>query len=64
MALCFHQEGEPSTRRGTRRTKDAAVLGVQTWAWNWFNSLTDVQRGALQETEAAEGRPSKRARVS
>ena len=62
-ALSFQTEGEQKTSRGTNRTKDAAVLGVQTWAWQWFNSLTSVQQNALKETEALPERPAKKARV-
>ena len=50
--------------KGTLRKKDAAIMGVQSWAWQWFRSLTDLQQTALKEADAAAvlQRPSKKAR--
>ncbi|CAL1150545.1 unnamed protein product [Cladocopium goreaui] len=58
------QEGPASTVRGICRSKEAAILGVQTWAWQWFNSLKKEDKSSLVETDALAERPAKKARVN
>ena len=63
-SLSFQDPEDNKSSRSTTRTKDAAILGVQTWAWQWYRSLTAIQQAALQETEAVVKEPaSKKARV-
>eukprot|EP00435_Cladocopium_sp_Y103_P049541 s1312_g15.t1 len=58
------QEGPASSVRGICRSKEAAILGVQTWAWQWFNSLKKEDKNSLVETDALAERPAKKARVN
>lgn len=63
-SLSFQPEGEALSVKGTLRKKKAAVMGVQSWAWQWFRSLSDLQQAALKEADAAAvlQRPFKKAR--
>ena len=58
------QEGPASTVRGICRSKEAAILGVQTWAWQWFNSLKKEDKSSLVDRDALAERPAKKARVN
>ena len=63
-SLSFQEAAQIVTQRGTVRTKEAATTGVQAWAWQWYGSLTAIQKAALTETSQVAERPTKKARVA
>ena len=63
-SLSFQEAAQIVTQRGTVRTKEAATTGVQAWAWQWYGSLTAIQKAALTETSHVAERPPKKARVA
>lgn len=63
-SLSFQDEGMPFAR-GVTRTKQAAIVGVQSWAWAWYQSLNQIQQSSLKETfeTAVPERPSKKVKT-
>lgn len=56
-SLSFNTPGQGMSR-STSRSKECAVLGVQSWAWAWYNSLSADQQNTIKDADLA--RPSKR----
>lgn len=39
-----------SSKRGTMRTRDNALSCVTSWAWTWWNSLTNDERSCIRNS--------------
>lgn len=64
LSFCDAADG-PRSSRSAACSKEAAVMAVQGWAWEWWASLTSVQQLSIREAHREEepGRPLKRPRV-
>ncbi|CAK9061274.1 unnamed protein product [Durusdinium trenchii] len=57
-------QSKDGNKRSTLRSREAALLGVQAFAWDWYSSLTEIQKSSIAEADAAvQERPLKRARL-
>ena len=70
-ACCFADEEGKAVPNGTSRSRKMAVQSVQSWSWQWWESLTPVVQSSLRGHKdvkkdgdgAAGERPAKRART-
>ena len=57
-------QSKDGNKRPTLRSREAALLGVQAFAWDWYSSLTEIQKSSIAEANAAvQEHPLKRARL-
>ena len=60
-AVCYNVAGATAeTAKATTRTRVQALASVQTWAWQWWNSLTQAERDALENLNIRHAEPAQK----
>lgn len=61
--MSYRNADAPEIVGGVTRTLAVAKASCESWAWQWFESLTKAQQESLGDSSGSHERPAKKQRV-